>query len=423
MKKLRILISGASVAGPTAAGLLARQGHTVTVVERAPALRTGGQTVDLRGAGRTVIERIGLSAATDARLLHQRGLAKVDGRGRRRAYAPVELFGGNGIVSTHEILRGDLAAVLNEAIPGDVERMWNDTVTAIEEHAGAHDSVEVRFARSAPRRFDLVIGADGMNSAVRRAAFGPDAAFLAPIGVRYAWFTARIDEDLDGWYLMHNAPGGRVVSVRPSRGDGTVKVGLAIRGSDPQPRLDRASQVRLFEQRFADLGWITPQLLGALCSADDWAYSDLAQVRMDHWSTGRVTLIGDAGYCPTPLTGLGTTLALVGAYVLASELGRTAVPEALARYEAVLRPFVARAQQLPPGGPAGFAPSSRIAVALSELTYRSMTVWPLSRLWSSQLTKADGIVLPDYGAPAAGSRSIGGTQLSSISVIQSTTAR
>ena len=394
MNQLRILISGASIAGPAAALLLARQGHRVTIVERAPSLRAGGQTVDLRGAGRTVIDRLGLGPASTERLLDQRGLVKVDGRGRRGARMPVEAFGGNGVVSTHEILRGDLAEVLVGAVPADVEYLWDDTVTAIEQDG---EVAHVTFETAAPREFDLVIGADGLGSAVRRTAFGPDAGALEPIGLRYAWFTATIDEDTRGWYLMHTARRGRVVSVRPSRTDGTVKAGLAIRGTDTH-RLGREEQFALFEREFADIGWVTPQLLQTMRTADDWAYQDLAQVKLDGWTRGRVALLGDAGYCPTPLTGLGTTLALVGAYVLAGELGRAdgEVGTALARYDAVMRPFVAKAQELPPGSPAGFAPMGRIGVALGDLTYRTATTWPMRLIWAAQFAKADGIDLPAY---------------------------
>lgn len=395
MKPLEILVSGASIAGPAAALVLARQGHSVTVVERAPSLRAGGQTVDLRGAGRTVIERMGLVESTDASLLDQRGIATVDAKGRRHTGLPVEAFDGNGIVSSHEILRGDLAEILVGAIPKSVEFIWNDTVVAIDDSRGG---AVASFENAADRRFDLVIGADGLSSAVRRAAFGPDEHHLDPIGLRYAWFTATIDNDLDGWYLMHAAPGGRVVSVRPSRTDGTVKASLAVRGSDAVPLRDRESQSKMFADAFAGVGWVVPQLLAQMRDADDWAYADLAQVKMDRVTKGRVALVGDAGYCPTPLTGLGTTLALVGAYVLAGELGRSSgeVAPALAEYERVMRPFITRTQQLPPAGVAGYAPKSRAAIALSRFSYWSMNRWPVRNLMAAQFAKADGIDLPDY---------------------------
>ncbi|GEE03557.1 monooxygenase [Gordonia spumicola] len=397
-KSLNVLVSGASIARPATALLLARLGHTVTVVERAPALRTGGQTVDLRGAGRTVVDRMGLTAVTDAKLLHQRGVATVDTRGRHFSELSVEAFDGNGIVSTHEILRGDLAESIVGAVPSSVEWIWDDTVTAVER---ARDHVDVSFEKTDDRRFDLVVGADGLNSAVRRACFGPDEAYLDPIGLRYAWFTATIDQPLDDWYLMHNHVGGRVVSCRPSRVDGTVKASLAIRGTDETPLRDRAAQWDMFDDAFAEVGWVAPQLLEQMRDADDWAYADLAAVRMDSFARDRVALVGDAGYCPTPLTGLGTTLALVGAYVLAGEIERADdLDTALAGYETVMRPFIDRCRQLPPGGASGYAPSSRLAVVLGRWTYRSMNRWPMRNLLAPQFAKADGIDLPDY-RPAA----------------------
>lgn len=395
MKPLKILISGASIAGPAAAALLSRQGHHVTIVERAPSLRLGGQTVDLRGAGRTVIDRMGLTETTDARLLGQRGIATVGARGRRLSSLPVESFGGNGIVSTHEILRGDLADVLVDALDPTVEILWGDSITAIEDDGTGST---VHFETAASRHFDLVVGADGQSSTVRRTTFGADSDHLHPIGLRFAWFTATIDQDLDGWYLLHNAAGGRVVSARPSRGDGTVKASFAVRGTDAEPRTDRESQFRLMEESFAHVGWAAPQLLSQIRDADDWAYADLAQVRMERFVTDRVALIGDACYCPTPLTGLGTTLALVGAYVLAGEVGRSEgdVAAALTSYQTIMRPFIAKAQELPPGGVGGYAPSGRLMIAASRFSYAAMNWWPLKNLLAPQFAKADGIDLPDY---------------------------
>lgn len=399
MNRLNILISGASIAGPATALLLARAGHRITIVERAPALRPGGQTVDVRGAGRTVVERMGLTDTVDALLLHQRGIATVDAKGRRRSALPVEAFDGNGIVSTHEILRGDLAACIAEALPDSVEFLWNDTITAIDEDP---TGVDVSFEKADDRRFDLLIGADGLSSAVRRAAFGPDEKYLHPIGLRYAWFTATVDFPLDDWYLLHTAPGGRAVSLRPDRDGTTVKASLAVRDTDYVPLRDRESQWDMLQSAFDGVGWVAPSLLDQMRQAPDWAYADLAQVQMDAFVTRRVALVGDSGYCPTPLTGLGTTLALVGAYVLAGELGTSDdVATALARYQAVMRPFAASAQQLPPGGAGGYAPNSRLAVFLGRFTYALMNHWPLRPLLASQFAKADGIELPDYRRESA----------------------
>ncbi|GAA4399973.1 FAD-dependent monooxygenase [Tsukamurella soli] len=400
MKSLDILISGASIAGPAVARLLNTQGHRTTVVERAPALRPGGQTVDLRGAGRLVIERMGLTDAVGATLLDQRGIALVDRHGRRRAQMPVEAFGGHGIVSSHEILRGDLARVLYDATRPHTRYVWDDTVTALDTD---EDGVTAHFESAPAGRFDLVIGADGLHSAIRRAAFDPATVREEEIGLQTAWFTARIDEPLDGWFLMHNAPGGLVASLRPSRHPGEAKAGLSVREHARLDRRDTDAQWRYFEERFDGAGWLVPQLLEQMRVSPDYAFDSLARVLMPSWTTGRVALVGDAGYCPTPLTGLGTSLALVGAYVLVGELGRADghIPAAFAAYERVMRPYVTQGQQLPPLGAAGFAPSGRLAIAASRLSYRSMNVWPFQRIWESQFTKAGAIDLPDYSTAGA----------------------
>lgn len=398
MDTTEVLISGASIAGPAIAYWLRRQGHSVTVVERAPALRPGGQAVDLRGAGRTVIERMGLMPQARAVTLEQRGLAHVDGRGRITATMAADAFGGEGIISEIEILRGDLGRLLHDAVAdvsgGDVEYLFDDTITGItqDEHG-----VDVTFENAAPRRFGLVIGADGLHSAVRRLAFGPEADCVRPLDCYMAYFTAPAADDLDGWYQMYNMPGGRVASLRPGRLPGETKASMAFRtGSEPIARTGAAAQQDLFTERFAGGGWKVPWLLDAMRAAPDFAFDSVGQVHLDRWSKGRVVLLGDAAYCPTPLTGLGTSLALVGAYVLAGELAAADHRTAFDRYEQVLRPYVTTGQQLPPGGISGYAPKSAAAIRLGALTMRSMTRWPMRDVLAKQFAKAGGIDLPDY---------------------------
>ncbi len=392
MDTTNVLISGASIAGPALAYWLRRHGFEVTVVERAPALRAGGQAVDLRGAGRTVIERMGLMDRARAISLDQRGIAWVDARGRMLASMTADAFGGEGIVSEIEILRGDLGQLLHDAADG-VEHLFGDTITGItQDHAG----VDVTFESAAPRRFGLVIGADGLHSAVRRLAFGPGG--LRPLDCYTAWFTAPAADDLDGWFLMHNIPGGLVASVRPGRLPGESKAALSFRSpplADDRSGVD--GQKRLLADRFAGAEWKVPWLLDAMRDAPDFAFDPVGQVRLDRWSAGRVALVGDAAYCPTPLTGLGTSLALVGAYVLAGELA--VAPDhdtAFRRYEEVLRPSVKQGQELPPGGINGYAPRSAFMIRLQAMSMRSMTRWPMRPLMARQFAKAGGIELPDY---------------------------
>jgi 2-polyprenyl-6-methoxyphenol hydroxylase-like FAD-dependent oxidoreductase len=400
-----VLISGASIAGPALAYWLAERGFTPTVVERAPAPRPGGQTVDLRGAGRTVVRRMGLMDQVRAVSVDQRGFALVDDRGRVKAAMPETAFGGEGIISEIEILRGDLGQVY-DATRGRAEYLFDDTITAIRQD---DDGVLVTFEKAAPRRFGYVFGADGLHSAVRGIAFGPESEFLRPLDCYTAWFTSPSDVDgmdLDGWYMMHNAPGGLVVSERPGRVPGENKAGLSFRSRPiSYDRRNTAQQKRILAERFAGVGWRAPRLLAAMHDVTDFFFDSMAQVKLDSWSRGRVALIGDAACCPSPLTGLGTSFALVGAYVLAGELAaaRGDYRRAFARYEEIMRPYVAKGQQLPPGGIGGYAPNSAFAIRSRTATMRMMTRWPMRALIAKQFTKAESVDLPDYDQVAVAS--------------------
>jgi 2-polyprenyl-6-methoxyphenol hydroxylase-like FAD-dependent oxidoreductase len=391
-----VLISGAGIAGPALAYWLARWGYTPTVVERAPAPRPGGQTVDLRGAGRTVIQRMGLMDRAREVSLDQRGFALVDKSGRITARVPADAFGGEGIISEIEILRGDLGQVLCEATLPTTEYLFNDTITGLRQD---DDGVDVTFENAAPRRFEFVVGADGLHSVVRSLAFGPESDYVRSIGCYTAWFTTPAGGDLDGWFLMFNAPGGLVVSVRPGRLPGENKAGLSFRSAPiTYDRRNVAVQKEILAQRFAGLDWETAGLLASAHTASDFFFDSMGQVRMDAWSRGRVALLGDAGYCPTPLTGLGTSLALVGAYVLAGELAAARGDHrvAFARYDEIMRPYVANGQQFPPGGVGGYAPNSALAIRMRATSMRMMTRWPMRALVAKQFAKAADVALPDY---------------------------
>ena len=388
-----ILVSGAGIAGPTLAFWLVRAGHTVTVVERADGLRLGGQAVDLRGAGRTVVERMGLMAEVRSVALQQRGMSWVDRRGRVLATMGVDAFGGEGFISEIEVLRGDLAQVLYDATRDDVEYVFGDTVTELAQHQAG---VDVVFERGAPRRFDLVVGADGLGSIVRRLAFGDEGKH--PLGCVIAWFTAPDPGDLDGWYAMYPAGRGRVASIRPGRVPGQAKASFGLR-VDRHAALPttRAEQQALLRERFEGSGWRVAGLLTAMESANDFSFAEIGQLHLPSWSRGRVALIGDAGASPSPLTGLGTSVALVQAYVLAGELAAGDDHQrAFERWEEICRPYVTSAQELPPGGASGFAPSSSVMIKLQVLSMRLATHWPIRPLLEKQFGKADSMVLPTY---------------------------
>ncbi len=391
---MKVLISGASIAGPALAYWLHRHGFEVTVVEVAPTLRPGGQAVDIRGVAQRVVERMGLMPAVRAKCVDERGFAYVDGKGRIKARMPADLFGGEGIVSDTEIMRGDLTDVLFAATRDDVDYRFGERIVQL--HQGP-DGVEATLT-GGRETFDLVIGADGVHSGVRALAFGPEEEFVRHLGAYTAFFTVPDPGDLDHWFQMYSAPGGRNAAIRPER-DGLAKAMFSF-ASDPirYDRRDLAEQRRMLAEAFDGVGWRVPAMLESMWTADDFYFDTIGQVRVEQWWRGRVALIGDAGYCASPLTGLGTSTSIVGAYVLAGELAATPRDHegAFGRYQDAMRAYVTEAQKLPPGGVKGYLPQSRLMIAMRNLSMRMMTRWPMRDLIAKQFQKADAITLKDY---------------------------
>jgi 2-polyprenyl-6-methoxyphenol hydroxylase-like FAD-dependent oxidoreductase len=393
---MRVLISGGGIAGPALAHWLHRHGIATTVVERARGLRPGGHAVDVRGAARGVVDRMGLMPTIRANTVDERGIAVVNRAGRRTAAMPADLLGGEGIVAEIEIARGDLARILYDDTAPYTEYRFGDRITALHQDAGG---VDVTFASGSAARYDVVVGADGVHSAVRALAFGPDAEFVEFLGAYTAYFTVPDPGDLDHWFEMYNAPGGLVAGLRPERG-GTAKASLSFRCDDPvYDRVPVPEQRRALSERLAGMGWRVPSMLAAMPSAPDFYFDSVNRVRVDRWWRGRVVLIGDAGYCGSPLAGLGTSMSLVGAYVLAGELATAAVPEtAFAAYQQELAGYVTAGLELPPGGVSGFAPKSALMIRMRSLSMRMMNHWPMRQLIAKQANKADAITLKEYGS-------------------------
>jgi 2-polyprenyl-6-methoxyphenol hydroxylase-like FAD-dependent oxidoreductase len=236
---------------------------------------------------------------------------------------PVTAFNGNGLVSKLEILRGDVVDVLYRATKNRADYRFN---TRIDELNQTEDAVQATLSDGTTLSADVVVGCDGPHSAVRRLVFGPEERFVKPMGGYNAWFTAPDTVGLDGWYLMYQAPGLNA-SMRPSHDPAMCKAGLAFR-TEPvdYDRRDTDSQRALLTKHFAGAGWHCDALLAAAAKADDFYFDAFTQVHMQTISRGRVTLVGDAGYCASPLSGMGTSVALVGAYVLSGELGPADAP-------------------------------------------------------------------------------------------------
>ncbi|TNC22397.1 FAD-dependent monooxygenase [Amycolatopsis alkalitolerans] len=352
-----VLISGASVAGPALAFWLARAGWSVTVVEKAPALRRGGQAVDFKGAThRTVLERMGLLADVQARQTDGHDQTVIDARGRSLAVIPGAFTGGDV-----EIRRGELAGLLYERTASSCEYLFGDTISGLAEGPGG---VDVEFASGAGRRFDLVVGADGIHSQVRRLAFGPEERFVRFLGHYYA--LAEIgDPGLGGQAVMYNEP-GRMVAV------GGPKAPAFFVFASPALSYDRddpAAGKQVVQRVYRGSGWRVAELLDRLEQAEDFYLDSLSQARLDTYHRGRVVLLGDAAYGNT-LGGFGTGLAVVGAYVLAGEL-TTAEGEhraAFRGYQDRMRPYAAIARQ----GSAGpfLAPKSRSRIRLRNAVFQ-----------------------------------------------------
>ncbi|WP_037051021.1 FAD-dependent monooxygenase [Pseudonocardia halophobica] len=392
------LIAGASIAGPALAFWLGRHGWRTTVVERAPRLRTGGQNVDLRGAGLQVIRRMGLEEQVRAADTGELGVEFVGPRGQVLARFPVGDASGMSVTSEVEILRGDLAELLVSATSDSTEYRFGDRITSLRQEDG---TATATFANAPDERFDFVVAADGIGSGTRGLLFN-DEPVVRSLGVEATWATIpRTASDTD-WWRWFNAPGG-TFSLRPDR-HGTLRVIVTrtlARGEkrDDADRRTPDEQRALLRRTFAGAGWETGRVLDALDDVDDLYAEVLGQVRAPRWSRGRVALLGDAAYCPSPMIGMGTTLAVVGAYVLAGEIAsHTDLRNALDGYEHIMRPWVERVQKLPPGVPRVANPTSRTGVAMLRAAVR-VAGSPVVRGVATQLRRV-GTPAPTFALPA-----------------------
>jgi 2-polyprenyl-6-methoxyphenol hydroxylase-like FAD-dependent oxidoreductase len=392
---LRVLISGASVAGPTAAYWLSRHGFAVTVVERMPLsrVRTSGQAVDLFGPAMDVAEWTGvLPAITDGRTRTEIvSFQRQGGRGvdieMRRLVA--------GISGRHvEIMRGELAAILHEATRGDAQYLFGDSISTIVQDP---DGVTVTFEHAPAARFDLVIGADGLHSTVRRLVFGPEAEFRRFLGGYLAGAAMTNDLGLEGRMVVWNAP-GRLAAIVPIHGTTTARGGFLFR-SNEEFRLDHRDtngQKRLLHQIYGTDGWHVPRLLAEMDAAEDFYFDSISQIMMTSWVKGRVTLVGDAGYSPGPAVGGGTSIAMIGAYVLAQELALAGRDHqaGLRAYQDRMRELTVKARSIGSSTMSTLIPQTSTMIRLIPEMLRLITRMPpgiQQRLFQLQRTPAQAL--------------------------------
>jgi 2-polyprenyl-6-methoxyphenol hydroxylase-like FAD-dependent oxidoreductase len=341
--QLSVLISGAGIAGCTLAYWLPRYGHFVTVVERAGALRSSGAPVDVRGPAARVAEQMKIVPRLREASTRIAGVTLLDRTGRRCARVDLEGLRRSIAPKDVELPRGDLSTILHEASRDSAEFMFGDSITSLAQDDGR--GVDVEFERSRPRRFDLVIGADGLHSMVRHLAFGPESSFVRYAGLYVATLPLPRGIDPGGEMIMLNAP-GKSVTLHPSRETPLAALifwNPEIRNFDHS---DSEQHKRILETTFANIRWKVPDILDAVRASTELYFDSVSRVELASWARGRVALVGDASSCVS-LFGDGSTLAIAGAYALAKALAEnpTDHDEAFRQYQAQHGKLVATRQR------------------------------------------------------------------------------
>ncbi|WPG98548.1 Hypothetical protein R9X50_00134000 [Acrodontium crateriforme] len=379
-----ILISGAGIAGPALAFLLTRCGHKCTIVERASQFRNAGQQIDISGNGLKVVKLMGLYHQAKEISCGESGLRFVNAKNETQAEFKAEDSDDKfTFVKDIEIMRGALADLLKNVTEHDTEYIFGNYITALREQDSC---ISVSFNEGLDRDFDLVVAADGLGSKTRGLVFNKDEVKYNSLNQCFALMSIPYEKQDGTWARWLAAPGRRCVFLRPRPNEGVTGAYLAFIGPD-SGKIGRASaeeQKIEFARRFKDVDWEVPRILRELKSDRmvNFYAQEVAQVNTTNWVKGRVVLLGDAGYCPSPITGQGTSLAFIGAYILAGCITSMPndLPSALLQYEKQLRPFVEKLQKLPPGGPKILNPE---------------TTWGIRILWTCLYSAS---VLQGFGA-------------------------
>jgi 2-polyprenyl-6-methoxyphenol hydroxylase-like FAD-dependent oxidoreductase len=393
---MRILISGAGIAGPTLAYWLSHYGFEPTIVEKAPRLRTGGYVIDFWGAGFDIADRMGLLPELLRKGYAVKELRVVNRSGKRVAGFPVEAFFRATKGRYISISRADLAAALYRKIDGRVEGIFGDTVSRIEQN---ERTVRVAFEHGPEREFDLVIGADGLHSEIRKLVFGGQSRFEEYLGYKVAAF------EVDGYrprdelvYLLYTEVHQQVGRFT-LHGDRTLF--LFTFADDNADTGDTAAQRALLRKRFGNSGWECPQILEALDASNELYFDRVSQIHMEArpglWTQGRVTLLGDAASCVSLLAGQGSALAMVAAYILAGELHRSRhdYAQAFIRYQQLFAPFVQSKQKAALRFAGFFAPKSKAALLIRNQVMNLLRIpFVADFAVAGQIT--DKLALPPY---------------------------
>jgi 2-polyprenyl-6-methoxyphenol hydroxylase-like FAD-dependent oxidoreductase len=394
-----VLIAGAGIAGPTLAFWLTAAGFEPTLIERAPALRAGGYVIDFWGLGYDIAERMNLEKEINRIGYHIREMRIVDERGVRIAGFGTKVFGeltGGRFVTFG---RSDLSRLLLEKIKGTTEVLFGDDIAAIQEQS---DCVRVQFKHAGERRFDLVVGADGLHSNIRKLVFGPQDRFEKKLGYMTAAFEVQgyrpRDENV---YVIFSEP-GRMLGRFALHEDRTLFLFVFAIDADSAPEnLDLPAQKSMLRGIFGDGKWECPGVLDELDRATDLYFDRVSQIKIGSWSCGRIALVGDAAFCVSLMAGQGSALAMTASYVLAGELAKASGrhEEAFRSYEAQLRTFIGAKQKGAERFSAAFAPKTRWGLFLRNQVIKSFAIPGLARI-SFGRDISDTLRLPEYGWPA-----------------------
>jgi 2-polyprenyl-6-methoxyphenol hydroxylase-like FAD-dependent oxidoreductase len=349
------------------------------VVERTSELRLGGggHAVDLFGPAVDLMEWMGALDEVKAARTQTRIITLIR-PGHRPVDAPAEAL-SEGVSERHvEIMRGDLAGILYARSRQHVEYLFDDSIASLDDTGS---DIEVGFERGSSRTYDLVVGADGLHSVTRRLIFGPEKDFLRFLGGYLAVFSVPNYLSLTDRMLGFSAP-ERTAAVYPADGGAQLRVVLLWRTPSlhDYDRHDVDAQRQLVHNLYSDLGWELPRLLADMKTADDLYLDSISQIVMDRWSRGRVALVGDAGYSPAPAVGGGTSLAVVGAYQLASELAAAGGDHvaAFSFYEKAMRPIVQRSRTIGPSVISAIIPKSWAQIWLIAQAMRLLPRLPVA---------------------------------------------